>query len=197
MGRAVSLCRSQIKRTQWYVCALISKCKKGFPTITLQRPCRSLTHILHSVHTHTHLSPTAVAQPLHDRVDLLLEDLGQLGAVFVDAGGLAVVEPGVVEHEPDVIHVLPGLLVLTRVQLSLDGRQVDRVLHNIEVVLGRKQRQKFLQVRGNVIRELFHLRSTFSLRMAEESAKVHKNMMLLAICFNSMLIRNLIVSCFL
>ena len=83
----------------------------------------------------SHLLPAAVAQALHDRVDLRLEHLGQLGAVLVDARCLAVVQPGVVEHEPHVVHVLPGLLVLARVQLALDGRQVHGVLHDVKVVL--------------------------------------------------------------
>lgn len=83
----------------------------------------------------THLSPTTVSQALHDRVDLRLEHLGQLGAVLVDPGRLAVVQPGVVEHQPDVLHVLPRLLVLPRVQLPLDGGQVHGVLHDVKVVL--------------------------------------------------------------
>lgn len=86
----------------------------------------------------THLSPTTVTQTLHDRVDLRLEHLGQLGAVLVDTRRLAVVQPGVVEHEPDVLHVLPRLLVLARVQLPLDGGQVHGVLHDVKVVLLRK-----------------------------------------------------------
>lgn len=86
----------------------------------------------------THLPPTAVAQALHDGVDLRLKHLSQLGAVLVDSGGLAVVQPGVVEHEPDVLDVLPRLFVLTRVQLPLDGGQVHGVLHNVKVVLNRQ-----------------------------------------------------------
>lgn len=95
-----------------------------------------------------HLPPTAVSQALHDGVDLRLKHLGQLGAVFVDAGGLAVVQPGVVEHQPDILDVLPGLLVLPRVQLPLDGRQVHGVLHDVKVVLG----WRAPQVKGNLRR---------------------------------------------
>lgn len=63
--------------------------------------------------TRSHLPPTTVAKALHDRINLLLENLSQLGAVLVDSGCFAIVQPGVVEHQPDVVHVLPGILVLT------------------------------------------------------------------------------------
>ena len=82
-----------------------------------------------------HLPSTTVSQALHDRIDLRLKHLGQLRAVLVDARRLAVVEPGVVEHQPDILDVLPRLLVLSRVQLPLDGRQVHGVLHDVKVVL--------------------------------------------------------------
>lgn len=82
-----------------------------------------------------HLPPTTVSQALHDGIDLRLKHLSQLGAVLVDAGRLAVVQPGVVEHQPDILYVLPRLLVLPSVQLSLDGRQVHGVLHDVKVVL--------------------------------------------------------------
>lgn len=83
----------------------------------------------------SHLPPAAVTQALHDRVDLGLKHLGQLGAELVDAGRLAVVEPGVAEHHPDIVNVLPGLLVLTCVQLTLYCGQVYWVLNNVKVVL--------------------------------------------------------------
>lgn len=89
-------------------------------------------------HTFTllpHLPPTTVSEALHDGIDLRFEHLGEFRAVLVDAGRLAVVQPGVVEHEPDVVHVLPRLLVLARVQLALDSGQVDGILHNVKVVL--------------------------------------------------------------
>lgn len=50
---------------------------------------------------------------MHDRINLLLKDLSQLGAVLVDSGCFTVVQPGIIKHEPDVIHILPGILVLT------------------------------------------------------------------------------------
>lgn len=62
---------------------------------------------------YSYLSSTAVAKALHDRIDLLLKDLSKLGAVLIDSGCFAVVQPGVVEHQPDVIHILPRILVLT------------------------------------------------------------------------------------
>lgn len=61
----------------------------------------------------SHLPPTTVAKALHDGINLLLKNLGQLGAVLVDSGCFAIVQPGVVEHHPDVIHILPRVLVLT------------------------------------------------------------------------------------
>lgn len=83
----------------------------------------------------SYLPPAAVSQTLHDRVDLGLENLRQLRAVLVDAGRLAVVKPGVVEHQPHVVHILPGLLVLSRVKLALYRGQIYGVLNYIEVVL--------------------------------------------------------------
>lgn len=83
----------------------------------------------------SHLPPAAVPQALHNRVDLRLEHLGQLGAVLINARRLAVVEPGVVEHQPDVVHILPGLLVLARVKLPLYRGQVYWVLNDVKVVL--------------------------------------------------------------
>ena len=82
-----------------------------------------------------YLSTAAVAQFLHDRINLLLEDFGQLGTVLVDPRGLAVVEPGIVEHEPNIVHKLPRVNVLARVQLVLDCLKVHRRLHDVEVVL--------------------------------------------------------------
>lgn len=86
--------------------------------------------------THTaHLPSTAVPQLLHNGVYFLFKNLSQFGAVFIHAWRLPVVQPGVIEHQPHVVHVLPGLLVLTRVQLTLDSGQVHRVFHNVKVVL--------------------------------------------------------------
>lgn len=67
------------------------------------------------------LPSAAISEALHDRIDLGLKHLSQLGAVLVDAGRLAVVQPGVVEHQPDILHILPRLLVLSGVQFPLDG----------------------------------------------------------------------------
>lgn len=69
----------------------------------------------------SHLPATAVTQALHDRVNLCFKHFCQFGAVLVDTGCFTVVQPGVVEHEPHIVHVLPRLLVLTRIQLALDG----------------------------------------------------------------------------
>lgn len=83
----------------------------------------------------SHLSPTTVSKALHDRINLRLKHLSKLGAVLVDAGCLAVVQPGIVKHQPDILDILPRLLVLSCVQLPLDGRQVHGVLHDVKVVL--------------------------------------------------------------
>lgn len=85
-----------------------------------------------------HLPPTAVPQALHDGVDFRLKHLSQLGAVLVDPRRLSVVQPGVVEHQPHVLNVLPRLLVLSCVQLPLNGGQIHGVLHDVKVVLDRK-----------------------------------------------------------
>lgn len=85
----------------------------------------------------THLAAAAVAQGLHDGINLLLKHLRQFSAKLIDPGSLAVVEPGVVEHQPHIIHVLPGLLVLPRVQLAFDGREIHGILHNVEIILQR------------------------------------------------------------
>lgn len=90
----------------------------------------------------SHLPATAVTQTLHDGIDLGFKHFCQFGAVLIDAGRFSVVQPGVVEHEPHIVHVLPGLLVLTRIQFALDGGQVDGVLHDFKVVL-RSRRNTF------------------------------------------------------
>ena len=101
-------------------------------------PTPSLIHLLYHELYSSHLPPTAVSQTLHDRVDLWLKHFSQLGAVLVDTGCLAVVKPGVVEHQPDIVNVLPRLLVLARVKLTLYCRQVYWVLNNVKVVLERE-----------------------------------------------------------
>ena len=40
-----------------------------------------------------------------------------------------------VNDMPDVVHVLPGVLVLTQVKFSLNCRHVHRSLDDIEIVL--------------------------------------------------------------
>ena len=62
--------------------------------------------------------------------------------MLVDLRRLLVVEPRVVKHQPDVVDVLPRMLVLARVELTLDGRQVHRRLHDVVVVLRRQQQQR-------------------------------------------------------
>lgn len=86
----------------------------------------------------THLASAAVAQTLHDRIDLCFKYFGQFSAVLVDTGRFSVIQPGVVEHEPHVVHILPGLLVLTSIQLTLYRGQVNWILHNVKVVLWRR-----------------------------------------------------------
>lgn len=88
------------------------------------------------IHTHTaYLPSTAVPHFLHNGVYFLFKHLGQFGAVFIHPWRLPVIQPGVIEHQPHVVHVLPGLLVLTRVQLTLDSGQVHRVFYYVKVVL--------------------------------------------------------------
>lgn len=69
----------------------------------------------------SHLPAAAVAQALHDRINLRFKHFCQFSAVLVDTGCFAVVQPGIVEHEPHIVHILPRLLILTRIQLALDG----------------------------------------------------------------------------
>lgn len=83
----------------------------------------------------TYLVSAAISQHLHDGVNLTLKYLSQLGAVFVDPGRLAIVQPGVLQHQPHVIHVLPGVLVDACVQFVLDGGEVHGLPHDVEVVL--------------------------------------------------------------
>lgn len=95
-------------------------------------------HHINCDYTHTHtayLPSTAVPHFLHNGVYFLFKHLGQFGAVFIHPWRLPVIQPGVIEHQPHVVHVLPGLLVLTRVQLTLDSGQVHRVFYYVKVVL--------------------------------------------------------------
>lgn len=86
-----------------------------------------------------YLASTAISKGLHDGVNLLLKDLCEFAAELVDPGCLPIIEPGVVEHEPDVVYILPGLLVLPCIQLPLDGGKVHGILHNVKVILKDKR----------------------------------------------------------
>ena len=86
-----------------------------------------------------YLASTAIPKGLHDGVNLLLKDLCEFAAELVDPGCLPIVKPGVVEHEPDVVYILPGLLVLPCIQLPLDGGKVHGILHNVKVILKDKR----------------------------------------------------------
>lgn len=83
----------------------------------------------------SHLPAAAVAQALHDGINLCFKHLCQFGTVFINSGCFTVVKPGVVEHEPHIIDILPGFLVLTCVQFPLNCGQVNGILHYIKVVL--------------------------------------------------------------
>lgn len=72
-------------------------------------------------HRFSYLPAAAVAQALHNRINLCFKHFCQFGTIFINSGCFAVVQPGIVEHEPHVIDILPGFLVLTRVQLPLNG----------------------------------------------------------------------------
>ena len=86
-----------------------------------------------------YLASTAISKGLHDGVNLLLKDLCEFATELVDPGCLPIVEPGIVEHEPDVVHILPGLLVLPCIQLPLDGGKVHGILHNVKIILKDKR----------------------------------------------------------
>ena len=65
----------------------------------------------------------------------MIKLLPYIGTIFIDSGGLSVVDPGVVKHEPDIINILPGVCVLSCVQLALDCRQIHRLLHDVIIIL--------------------------------------------------------------
>lgn len=83
----------------------------------------------------SYLPSTAVSQTLHHRVDFRLEHLGEFGTVLVDTRCLAIVQPSIVEHQPDIIYVLPGLLILTCIEFALYCGQVYWILYDVKVVL--------------------------------------------------------------
>lgn len=58
-----------------------------------------------------------------------------LCAVLVHSGSLSVVQPGIVEHEPDIVHIFPWVSVLAGVQFALDGGQIHGLFHYVIVVL--------------------------------------------------------------
>lgn len=65
----------------------------------------------------------------------MLKDLCEFTAELIDPGRLTIVEPGIVEHKPDIIHILPGFLVLPCIQLPLDSGKVHGILHNVKIIL--------------------------------------------------------------
>lgn len=85
-----------------------------------------------------YLAPTAISKGLHDRVNFLLKDLCEFTAKLIDPGRLTIIEPGIVEHKPDIIHILPRFLILPCIQLPFDGRKVHGILHNVKIILKNK-----------------------------------------------------------
>lgn len=85
--------------------------------------------------TFPYLSSTAVTKALHNWVNFLLKHLCQFWTVLIYPGSFAVIEPGVIEHEPDVIYILPWFLILPCIQLPLYSREVHGVLHYVKVIL--------------------------------------------------------------
>ena len=96
------------------------------------------------------LTATAVAERLHDGIDGVGEDLGQLkatnarrtrsngfsylGTHFVNASGLLVVQPGVVEHEPGIVAELQRVLVLAAQEFVEHRGYVHGILHDRRIV---------------------------------------------------------------
>lgn len=58
-----------------------------------------------------------------------------LCTVLVDPGRFPVVKPGIVKHEPHIVDILPGVIVLAIVQLAFDRAQVHGFLDNVIIVL--------------------------------------------------------------
>lgn len=83
----------------------------------------------------TYLAPTTVAKWLHNRIDFLFKHLREFSAKLIDPGSLAIVKPGIVKHQPNIVHILPGFLVLPSIQFTLNGWKIHRILHNVEVIL--------------------------------------------------------------
>ena len=57
------------------------------------------------------------------------------GAPLVDPWCFAVVSPGVLKHEPNIITILPGICVRAIVKLTLYGSQIYRILYDVIIVL--------------------------------------------------------------
>lgn len=83
----------------------------------------------------TYLAPTTVAKWLHNRINFLFKHLCKFSAKLVDPRSLAIVEPGIVKHQPNIVHILPGFLVLPSIQFTFNGWKIHRILHNVKVVL--------------------------------------------------------------
>lgn len=83
----------------------------------------------------TYLAPTTVAKWLHNRIDFLFKYLREFSAKLIDPGSLAIVKPGIVKHQPNIIHILPWFLVLPSIQFTLNGWKIHRILHNVKVIL--------------------------------------------------------------
>ena len=61
-----------------------------------------------------------------------------LSAPFVDPRCFLIIYPGVVKHEPHVIHIIPRCAVLSLIQLLLNSGQIHWVLYDVKVVLIKK-----------------------------------------------------------
>ena len=59
-----------------------------------------------------------------------------LGAVFVNPRSLSVVNPSILEHEPDVINKFPRIFVCTKIKLSFNCTHIHWFLNDIKIVWG-------------------------------------------------------------
>jgi len=57
-----------------------------------------------------------------------------LCAITIDPRCLAVIQPGIVEHQPNIIHILPGITVLAVLDIGAYGAQVHGLLNDLKVV---------------------------------------------------------------
>jgi len=66
--------------------------------------------------------------------DLVLCQRSYLCAIAIDPRCFAIIQPGIVEHQPNVVHIFPGITVLSILDVGAYSAQVHGLLNDFKVI---------------------------------------------------------------